>query len=90
MVSGRYVKTFAEADMGMLDNISLNAPYKFFWVYLKEVGKDHIICTGGGEEMRLDFRRTRKGDVASVVIQDPLFGPQKFDVLPFKQSGSGR
>lgn len=84
-VLGRYVRTFAEADMGMLEGVSLNAPYDFFWVYLKAVERDFVVCTGGGKEMRLPYRSTKRGDRAKVTLQDPLFGPIEFEVHPFLQ-----
>lgn len=93
MIVGRYVKTFAEADMGMLEGASLNAPYEFHWVYLKAVDSDHIVCTTrehGGRELQLPFKNTPRGDRASVTIPDPIFGPIKFDVAPFKQSETSR
>lgn len=85
-LSGRYVKTFVEADMGMLEGVSLNAPYEFHWVYVKAVDGSHIVCTGAGREMRLPFRRTRRGDRARVTVEDPIFGPVDFEVHPFRQS----
>lgn len=88
MIVGNYVKSFAEADMGMLEGASLNAPYKFHWVYIKAVEPMHIVCTGAGEEMRLPYKKTRLGDRAEVVVADPIFGPQRFKVAPFKQSKS--
>lgn len=84
-VTGKYVRTFAGADMGMLDKVSLNAPYPFFWVYIQSIEGDEVVCTGGGLPLRLPFRRTTRGDIAEVTIQDPIFGPQKFNVLPFLQ-----
>jgi hypothetical protein len=85
MISGKYVDTFAEATHGMLDGVSLNAPYPFFWGKIKEVAPDHIVFIGDGEEMRLAISKRRGGGEQSVVtIQDPLFGPQRFPVLPFK------
>lgn len=84
MISGRYVRTFAEANMGMLEGASLNAPYKFHWIENVECDGEHIRCTGGGEAMRLRVRRTRAGDRATVTVQDPIFGPIKFQVAPFK------
>lgn len=83
MIVGNYVKTFAEADMGMLEGASLNAPYKFHWVYLIRIDDDHIVCTGAGEEMRLPFRHIKGRDWADVTVQDPIFGPTKFTVAPF-------
>lgn len=85
-VTGQYVRRFRDADMGMLDGVSLNAPYPFFWVYLKSVEADHIVCSGGGKEMRLPYRRTTRGGMATVTIKDPIFGPLQFNVLPFLQS----
>ncbi|WP_374553221.1 hypothetical protein [Sphingobium yanoikuyae] len=82
-VSGKYVRTFHEANMGMLDNVSLNAPYPFFWVTIEQVDENHIACIGGHEKMRLPFMRTTRGDVARVTMQDPIFGPLQFNVLPF-------
>lgn len=84
-VSGKYVRSFAEADMGMLDGVSLNAPYPFFWVYIQSVEPNEIVCTGGGTPMRLRYRKTKRGDIAEVTIKDPIFGPLKFNVLPFLQ-----
>lgn len=89
MIIGNYVRTFAEADWGMLDRVSLNAPYPFFWVRLISVEPGHILCTGAGKEMRLAYRATRSGDRARITMKDPLFGPQQFDVLPFKERDSG-
>lgn len=89
MITGHYVKTFAEADMGMLEGASLNAPYKFHWVYITRVETDHIVCTGAGQEMRLFYKSTGQGDRAQVWITDPFFGRIKFAVLPFKQAKGG-
>jgi hypothetical protein len=86
MIIGKYVKRFTEADMGMLQGASLNAPYKFHWVYIKDVEAGHIVCLGAGVEMRLPYRSTRQGDRAHVTVQDPVFGPIKFEVHPFKRS----
>ena len=84
-ITGKYVKTFRDADMGMLEGASLNAPYKFHWVYVKAVEDDHIVCQGGGEELRLPYRQTPRGDRAEVTVRDPLFGPLKFEVHPFRR-----
>ena len=84
-ISGRYVRTFAEADTGMLEGVSLNAPYPFFWLELKLIEGSQLVCVGAGEEMRLPFRHTRRGDRALVTIQDPIFGPLEIEVLPFLQ-----
>jgi hypothetical protein len=89
-IVGKYVTTFAEADMGMLEDASLNAPYKFHWVYLKSIEGDHIICTGGGDEMRLPFKSTPRGDRAIVTVHDPIFGPTLFEVHPFKRRAERR
>lgn len=86
IIVGRYVDRFAQGDMGMLEGASLNAPYKFFWVFLKSVGPDHIVCVGDREEMRLPYKTTNGRDRAEIVVQDPLFGPIKFPVLPFLRS----
>lgn len=87
-ICGRYVATFAEADTGLLQGVSMNAPYPFFWVHLLRIEGDQLVCTGAGEEMRLPIRRRReRQERASVTIQDPIFGPQKFDVAPMLQDG---
>lgn len=88
MIVGRYVETFDDADMGMLEGASLNAPYAFHWVFVKSVAPDQIICTGAGKEMRLPRRKVRGRDSCEVVVQDPIFGPTKFQVLPFKQDAA--
>ena len=87
-ISGRYVRTFAEANMGMLEGASLNAPYNFHWVYLKSIEGDNIVCTGGGKELRLPFRRTSRGDRARVTVQDPVFGDVEFEVHPFAEGAA--
>jgi len=86
VISGRYVKHFADADMGMLEGASLNAPYKFHWLYVQGVDGDHIICTGAGEPMRLPFKSTPRGDRARVTVHCPIFGATEFEVHPFKQT----
>lgn len=86
-ITGRYVNRFAEANMGMLDGVSLNAPYEFFWVYLKAIDSRHIVCTGAGKEMRLPFTRGKLVDKAKVTINDPIFGPIEFTVSPFLRDG---
>lgn len=91
MLVGNYVKTFAEADMGMLEGASLDAPYEFHWLYIKSVGGCHIVCTTrerGGREITLAFRKGRGGDRAWVTVQDPVFGPKRFEVAPFKRSST--
>jgi hypothetical protein len=85
-ITGRYVPTFAEADTAMLNGVSLNAPYPFFWLKIEGVERGEIVCDGAGEKMRLPFRRTRWGDRARVKVQDPVFGPIDVEVLPFRQS----
>ncbi len=87
MIIGKYKKHFRDADMGMLQGASLNAPYKFHWVFLTAVEDDHIACTGAREEMRLPYRTTPAGDRAKVTVQDPIFGPIEFEVHPFLQDG---
>lgn len=84
---GKYVRSFAEADTGLLQGVSLNAPYDFFWVQLQRVEGDQIICTGAGKEMRLPIRRGRTCELAKVTVEDPLFGPQQFDVAPLLSEG---
>jgi len=86
MIVGKYVKTFAEGDMGMLNGASLNAPYKFHWVFVTAVDDDHIVCRAGREEMRLPYRKTPAGDRAKVTVQDPIFGPIEFQVHPFRRN----
>lgn len=86
-IVGRYVKTFAEANMGMLEGASLNAPYAFHWVYLKSIEGRHIVCTGAGIEMRLPFKHSSGRDKATVTVQDPVFGPVNFTVAPFLRDG---
>lgn len=87
MIVGSYVKTFREADMGMLEGASLNAPYAFHWVYITKVERDHIVCTGAGKELRLPFKKVRGRDWARVTITDPIFGPITFKVAPFLRTG---
>lgn len=84
-IIGRYVKTFADANMGMLEGASLNAPYKFHWVFVTAVEDDHIVCDGAGEKMRLPISRMGDREFSEVTIQDPIFGPLKFKVAPFKR-----
>lgn len=89
MIIGQYVKTFKEADMGMLEGASLNAPYEFHWLYIKSVEPNKIICTthdGGGREMTLQYKNGKHGERAEVTVHDPIFGPLKFSVAPFKRS----
>ena len=84
MISGRYVSSFAEATHGMLEGASLNAPYKFHWVKVLRIEDGHLVCTGAREEMRLPIKRRGNRDFAEVTVRDPLFGPVKFKVAPFK------
>jgi len=86
VIVGRYVKTFAEADMGMLQGANLNAPYKFHWLFIKAIEGDVLVCTGGSKEMRLPIQRTSRGDRTTVTVQDPIFGPVNFVVLPFRRN----
>jgi hypothetical protein len=85
VLSGHSVATFAEATHGLLEGASLNAPYPFHWVEVQRVEGRTLVCTGGGKPMRLPFRKTPLGERASVTIQDPFFGPQRFPVRPFKR-----
>ncbi|WP_339347791.1 hypothetical protein [uncultured Sphingomonas sp.] len=87
-VVGRYVRRFADADMGMLEGASLNAPYAFHWVTDVRVDGASIVCKGAGKPLALPFRRTAHGDRATITINDPIFGPTKFEVHPFKRSES--
>lgn len=92
MISGNYCDTFAEATHGMPDGISLNAPYKFHWVKVVRVEGETLHCTGGGEPFALPIKKLRHGtrdnwrkrEYVEITIPDPIFGPQKFKVLPFK------
>lgn len=87
MISGVYVERFRDANLGMLQGASLNAPYEFHWLWVTAVEDEHIVCRTrlhGGREMRLLFERLRTHDRAEVTVADPIFGPTKFMVLPFK------
>ncbi len=84
-IIGNYVKKFADADMGMLEGASLNAPYKFHWVYIQRIDGRELVVQAGGEEMRLPWRATARGDRAKVTVRDPIFGPIEFQVHPFKR-----
>lgn len=87
MISGNYVDRFEEANLGMLQGASLNAPYEFHWLWITAVEDGHIVCRTrerGGREMRLPFKRGRKHDRAEVTVSDPIFGATKFLVAPFK------
>ncbi|MEH3046490.1 hypothetical protein [Sphingomonas adhaesiva] len=86
VIVGRYVSRFVDADMGMLEGASLNAPYAFHWVTDVTVDGNQIVCKGADKPLRLPFRRTPRGDRATITIQDPIFGPTKFEVHPFKRS----
>jgi len=94
MIIGNYVETFAKADMGMLQGASLNAPYEFHWLYVKAIeGKEIIFMTrdhGLGREIRapLKVRKDRKRQFSVVTVSDPIFGPIKFEVAPFRRSTS--
>ena len=88
MIVGCYVRRFADADMGMLEGSSLNAPHEYHWVTDVRVEGESIVCKGAGKPMRLPFRRTARGDRAVVTVTDPIFGPIKLDVHPFKRSDS--
>ncbi|BAQ50374.1 hypothetical protein [Methylobacterium aquaticum] len=83
-ICGRYVDTFAEATHGMLEGASLDAPYKFHSVKVLRVEGAELVCTGAGEEMRLPVRRRGKREFSEVTVRDPIFGPLKFKVAPFK------
>lgn len=84
MITGTYVDTFAEATHAMLNNVSTNAPYPFLWLKIERVEVEHIVCTARGEEHRLPYRSTGAGDMSSIVMQDPIFGPTRYPVVPFK------
>lgn len=84
MIIGQYVSSFAEATHGMLEGASLDAPYKFHWVKVLHVENGQLVCTGGGEQMRLPIKRRGNRDSAEVTVRDPIFGPTKFKVAPFK------
>ena len=86
-VVGRYVPSFADADLGMLLGASLNAPYPFHWLELQSIDGDELVCTGAGAELRLPIQRTRHGDRARVTVRDPIFGPLEFAVAPFLTDG---
>lgn len=89
MVIGRYVARFADANMGMLEGVSLNAPYKFHWVYIKKIDGKTLFCRAGQDEIAIKFRAMRDRDEASVVIEDPIFGKLRFKVLPFYSTTGG-
>lgn len=94
MIIGKYVASFTEADMGMLQGASLNAPYEFHWLYVKAIeGKEIVFMTqdrARGREIRapLKVRKDRKRQFSIVTVSDPIFGPIKFEVAPFKRSTS--
>lgn len=84
---GRYVRTFAEADMFILEDVSLNAPYPFFWGKLKRIEGRELVVDGAGDEFRLRWRATKHGDRATITMQDPVFGSVEYEVHPFLQFG---
>lgn len=85
-ISGVLVQTFAEADYGLLDGVSMNAPYDFHWVIVTSVEDGELLCTGGGKPMRLPIRQTPTGERATVKIDDFLFGEQAFEVFPLRKA----
>lgn len=85
-VVGQYVQTWAEADLGMLEGASLNAPYKFHWVTVHRTEGKLLVCSGAGKLMKLQIQRSKNGrETARIVISDPIFGPTSFKLAPFKQ-----
>ncbi len=86
-ICGRYVRTFPEADTAMLDRVSMNAPYRFFWLKIVAIEGRELVCDAYGEPYRLPIRRTARGQQSLIVMADPVFGSVKYPVLPFLSEG---
>jgi hypothetical protein len=87
-VVGRYVATFNEADLGMLEGASLNAPYAFHWVKVHRVEGKTLVCSAAGDVMHLAIRRKHGRECAGIIFSDPVFGPTSFKLAPFKQDST--
>lgn len=89
-ICGTYVKTFSEATHAMLQGASMNAPLPFHWVKVERVdsavGHGILVCSGAGQEYRLPIHAGRGSEWAGpITVKDPLFGPVKFKLAPFKE-----
>ena len=87
MITGQYVDRFADANLGMLEGASLNAPYEFHWLWVNAIEDGHIVCSTrerGGRVLRLPIESGPKRDRATATVKDPIFGPTQFHVAPFK------
>lgn len=89
MIIGKYVQRFKDADIAMLDGVSLNAPYEFHWLFITSVTPETIVCRtreNGGREITLKYFACGARDLAEVTVEDPIFGPMKVTVIPFKRN----
>ena len=88
-ICGRFVPTFAEADTAMLTNVSMNAPYPFFWLKIRQVLSPRLMtCAADSRVLHyLKIRQVPRGEEASITMEDPVFGKVCYPVLPFLSEG---
>lgn len=90
MISGRYVKTFAEASHALPEGMHMNADYPFMLPRIKSLdGRKMVILGYGGTEASVEIKRKRVGERA-YIEQSSTFEriyrrpPQRFELHPFK------
>lgn len=71
----------------MLDGVSMNAPYRFFWLKIVAIEGRELVCDACGDAYRLPIRRTALGQQSLIAMDDPVFGSVKYPVLPFLSEG---
>lgn len=84
---GSYKRTFAEADYALLDGVSMNAPYPFFWLKIDRVENGTVRCSAGGETHVLKIARSAHGERATIAMRDPVFGTVRYAVVPLLSDG---
>ena len=94
MVSGQYVKTFAEASHALPNGMHMNADYPFMLPPIKSIaGKQMTIRGSGGQEATVEIV-TKRGREVAYIEQSSTFErlfkrkPQRFELHPFKDSGT--
>ncbi|MCP3729300.1 hypothetical protein M9978_02565 [Sphingomonas sp. MG17] len=90
-ICGRYKRTFAEADTVLLDGVSLNAPYPYFWLKIDRVEAGHVVCSATGETHSLKIERSqvrgRPAERVTITMRDPVFGIVRYAALPLLSEG---
>lgn len=92
-VTGRYVKTFAEASHALPIRMHMNADYPFMLPRISKLEGDEVTITNGRESTTFTIAKLPKGErgyIAQSSTFERMFNrePTRFELWPFKDQNT--